>query len=226
MFILILALLVPSSYAGSKRADTCAMAETSLHATVGIRLLENGYRGRSLKGRASISRQRSVDMAKTVVAGDGKRAALIGVERNMFDHEPKFFTAYRSYHQSNPCMEMSNHLRTSIVATQASIREQCANAPGTKIIKLGRLKLDSAGFMERGLFLDHPCDDANINKGELYSMHQLSNGLNASVEQVCQAALSGLKEVWSKVTTCKANGGWYDLAEWSRGKIVKRPPPK
>lgn len=225
MQYLVLFLLISSAHAGDT-SDTCAMAETSLHTLIGDRVARHSSR-RALKERKQIINQRNVQVAKEVVAGRQRNAAIHGVEANLFAGEPKFFTAYRNLQNDDPCTNMHDQLRKQLLATKELIVGQCSkSANRNKKIALSRkLEWDSKYFFQESIYIDSKCVP-KINTGELYSMHQLTDGFNASVEKLCQAAWSGLKEVWSRAEVCQGRNGWFAIEEWSQGNIVKRPPPK
>jgi hypothetical protein len=227
MLFLILALLSGPAHAKSE-FDTCAMADNSLHTLTGSFLVHHGYRGTSLKKRTAIERGKTTEATKEFISQrDQVNFVKKSIEVNKFANESKLFTVYRNYIEDNPCTNMKEKLKKEISWAQKEILKQCSNSSGSnKKIKVGKkIEWSSQYFVEKGVFMDVKCEP-QINSGELYSMHQLTNGFKASVEQLCHAAWSGLKEVWSKIESCQWRGGWYDIKEWSKGNIVKRPPPK
>lgn len=224
MHYLIFFFLINTAQAGST-PDTCAMAETSLHTLIGDQLARHS--SRAFKKRKEIMNQRSVQAAKEVIAGRQRNAAIQGVEANLFAAEPKFFTGYRNYLEHNPCIEMKPQLRDALLAAREIVVNQCLKRsnPSGYIYLNKRMRWDSQQFLKGSIYIDSQCSP-KLNTGELYSMHQLTNGLNASIEKLCQAAWSGIKEVWSKAQVCQGRNGWYDIKEWSQGNIVKKPTPK
>lgn len=203
--------------------DTCDMAAATLHTFTGSLVQARADRALAFKKRQEIHNGRLIQQLQAVKAHKNRDAAIAGVEAKMFVSEPKFFTAYRSYQESNPCTDPK--LLNGIGLARDEIKRQCANNTNAKkIIRINRHAWSSPAYVKEGIYIDSQCTPI-LNNGELYSIHQLANGFEASPERLCQAAWSGLKEVWSRAEVCQGRNGWYDIEEWSKGKIVKKKPP-